>query len=86
MFYPTIKTVYDLQMYGPSMRCIKNPAENIKIWGNYNTGAAGAIMVVFEKCNNKRNDGEVECASEEDIAEWIEGRYLITNENEKRFI
>ena len=51
MFYETKSSWYDLNMYGTSMRCLKDPEDN-DIWGNYNTGNAGAIMIVFEKCRS----------------------------------
>ena len=35
-------------------------------------------MITFEKCNPKER---ATCKSEEEIAEWIKGKYLITIEN-----
>ena len=83
LFYRTENTVKDLDMYGLSMSCPKNPAD-ISVWGNYNTGAAAAFMVIFEKCDAEK-DGIV-CSSDHDINEWMEGRYLITLENQRKFI
>lgn len=65
-------------MYGTSMQCIKNE-EDLKIWGNYDAGAASNLMIVFEKCDSSEAAKEkIECASEPDIDAWIEGRYIIT--------
>ena len=77
-------------MYGKSMRCIKN-LEDQDIWGNYNTGNAGNIGVVFEKCDSEKNAKNIEtagivCASEDAIADWARGRYIIMLENENEFI
>ena len=48
-------------------------------------------MVAFEKCDSEKNaknseTADIVCASEEDIAEWAKGRYIITIENENKFI
>ena len=51
-FYQTIETAGDLVNYGNIMKCVKNP-EDMYIYGNYNTGNAAAIMVVFELCDSK---------------------------------
>ena len=65
-------------MYGTSMQCIKNE-EDLKIWGNYDAGAASNLMIVFEKCDSSEAAKEkFECESESDINAWIEGRYIIT--------
>ena len=86
IFYPTVNTEYDLDMYSPSMRCIKDPNENLNLWGNYNTGEAAAVQVVFELCDNNQLPESLKkenktCASDEEIAAWAEGRYIIVNEN-----
>ena len=91
IFFPTVSSTYDLQMYGSSMRCIENPEEDLKIWGNYDTGEAGALQVVFETCDPKKNalkpeTADIVCESDENIAAWAAGRYIITIENQKQFI
>ena len=93
-FFKTINSAYDLDTYVPSMRCLKNTQENLNIWGNYNSGEAGAIMIVFEKCDSEKIASNLvakaknitACESEENIEKWAKGRYLIVNENQKRFI
>ena len=49
-FFETKQTIGDLKTYGSSMRCVTNP-EDMYIFGNYNTGNAANLMVVFELCN-----------------------------------
>ena len=60
------------------------------VWGNYNTGAAGSLMIVFEKCNATRlaldeETADVKCAEDKDIDKWLVGRYIITLENQRMF-
>ena len=44
-------------------------------------------MVVFEFCDDKNlPEGVDKCASKEDRDEWVTLRYIVTIENEKRFI
>ena len=62
-FFETVNTASDLAIYGLSMRCAKN-SEDLQIWGNYASGNAGSLVIVFEKCNRGTETG---CASEDDI-------------------
>ena len=82
-FYRTSNTAFDLRLYGLSMKCVKNP-DDMVIWGNYNTGNAAAFQVVFEMCDVTKGEGP--CAPDEDILEWMSGRYFITLENQRKFI
>ena len=67
------------------MRCIKN-LDELKIWGDYDTNKASNLMVVFEKCDiTKRPPGQ-KCKSETEIEEWMAFKYIVTLENEKKFI
>ena len=46
------------------MKCIDD--ESMGIFGNYDTGVAYNLMIVFEKCDPQKNDF---CKSEEEIHE-----------------
>ena len=55
------------------MRCIANPEDSLEIWGNYNTGEAGALQVVFETCDSAKNalnpaTADIVCKSDAEIA------------------
>ena len=55
--------------------------------GNYDTTTGQTLMIVFETCDEKKLPQGIEkCASKEEINEWMNTRYLVTLENEKRFI
>ena len=55
--------------------------------GNFNTYKADNLMVVFEKCNPDDHLEDPEfCKSDEEIIEWFDGKYILSLENEKRFI
>ena len=63
------------------MKCLHNE-EKTEITGSYNADIASNLMIVFEKCNSTVST----CKSDEEINEWLEFKYIITLENEKRFI
>ena len=52
------------------------------MFGSYNTDKASNLMIVFEKCNKKKNK---KCKSDKAIKNWLEFKYLVVLENEKRF-
>ena len=69
-------------MYGSSMRCLSD-VNDVDLWGNYNSGNAGNLVITFEKCDARKNAQSAEtagivCQSEEEIAEWMVGRYIIS--------
>ena len=82
-FYETFSTIQDMEMYSTSLRCIKNLDKDSVIWGNFNTGNATAVLVMFEKCDSEKN--QIVCKSEEEINQWLKGRYIIVLENQKKF-
>lgn len=43
-------------------------------------------MIVFEKCDREKVLPPIQCASQEEITQWMEFRYILTVENQKRFI
>ena len=61
------------------MKCIDQ--SSTEIFGSYNTDRASNLMVVFEKCNSEFET----CKSEAEIDKWLEFKYIVTVENEKRF-
>ena len=67
------------------MRCIKNLDELI-MWGDYDTNKASNLMVVFEKCDIKKRGPGQKCKTEAEIEEWMAFKYIVTLENESKFI
>jgi hypothetical protein len=63
------------------MRCLEDPKE-FGIHGNYLTASASNLLVAFEKCDRLKR----KCKSEKEIAEWMEFKYIITLENDSKFI
>ena len=86
-FYPVKElSESDLKSYGPrKMRCIKN-LDELKIWGDYDTNKASNLMVVFEKCDILKRPPGQKCKSETEIEEWMAFKYIVTLENERKFI
>ena len=79
-----MKTYKDIDMYKQSFICVKD-LNDFKIWGNYNSGASRAFMVVFEKCNSENVETaqttKIICKNDTEINKWLEGRYFLTLEN-----
>ena len=68
----------DIRKYGHKLKCVKEPYE---LFGNFNSDAASTLMVVFERC-----DPAVQtCKPEAEIDKWMQFKYIITLENEKKF-
>ena len=63
------------------MRCLDQ--ESIQLFGNYDTGIANNLMIVFEKCDPASKDY---CKSEQEIYNWLSFKYFLLIENQKRFI
>ena len=81
IFFPTEKSVHDLKKYWRSLRCAKN-SDDLYTAGNYDTATLDSLMVVFEKCTYDFGL----CATDDEIATWLGNKYIITLENQKRFI
>ena len=75
-----------LSSYGAGkMQCLAE-AEQLNMWGNYDSDKASNLMVVFEKCDvTKRAPGQ-KCKSEPEIEAWMEGKYMIILENQAKFV
>ena len=86
-FYPLKpQSKTDLGTYGVGkMRCLAD-SDQLKMWGDYDTENASNLMIVFEKCDiGKRASGQ-KCKSEQEIASWMEYKYIVMLENEKKFV
>ena len=62
---------------------MKCPISKYDIYGNYNTGIASSLMIVFEKCAPSKMQ---RCKSEQEITKWLEFKYIYTLVNDKKFI
>ena len=57
------------------MRCLTSKEEDrLNIYGNYDTGKAANLMVVFEKCDP--HAGNHVCKDEEEIKNWSTHKYF----------
>ena len=81
-----LNSVSYVKQYGPGkMRCIKN-LDDLQIWGNYDTDTTSNLMVVFEKCDITKRPPGAKCKDEGQIEEWMQFKYILTLENEVKFI
>lgn len=84
-----------LKTYKKAMKCIEKPYE---LWGDYNSDVTQNLMVVFEKCDDRPksefaesesasegNETKVKCKSEAEIDEWMKQKYLLVQQNEKKY-
>lgn len=69
----------DVGTYGPKMKCVK---EDFSLVGNFNTGKASNLMIIFEKCDPTKRI----CKSEAEIEQWMSFKYIFLLKNEKKFI
>ena len=85
-FYQLLSTVAnDLRIYGHKMRCLTPEAEKrLNLHGDYDTGKAANLMVVFEKCNPE--NGKYECQGEEAIKKWSTFKFFGVLMNQSRFV
>ena len=67
------------------MRCIKN-LDELKIWGEFDTNKGSNLMITFEKCDISKRPPGAKCKSEAEIEAWMTFKYIVTLENEKKFI
>ena len=69
------------------MRCL-DKSQDLEVWGNYNTGQAQNLRLVFERCDNatKQAGGAAQCKTEAEITAWVEDKYIALIFNEARFI
>ena len=60
----------EVQRYKKKFKCA--PAEDLEIWGDFNSVRSQVIEVNFVKC-----DGHVECKSESEIRDWMREKYIL---------
>ena len=72
-----------METYGPKLKCV-NLEASYNLLGNFNTELASNLMIVFERCDMKVSGNN--CASDAEFKDWVTSKYLITLENEKRFV
>ena len=65
------------------MQCVKN-LDDVFSSGNYNTPGLDNLVIVFEKCDPKKASSK--CADETIINNFLKSKYILTVENQKRFI
>ena len=61
------------------MLCLSD-SDKLEMWGNYNTAHAKNLMVVFDKCVTRTDEGAL-CKSEAEINKWMARRYIMTYVN-----
>lgn len=72
-----------MKTYSPKFRCAVDPSD-LELWGNYDTDTTKNLLIVFDKCDNKT--AAIPCKSEEEIAEWMNDKFILVAKNEKKFI
>lgn len=73
----------DLHIYSKKLKCLD--ITEIALQGSYNTDRGNNLMIVFERCRSDNKLG-VKCKREADIDDWLQNKYIVTLENEQRFI
>lgn len=63
------------------MKCIDEKAATAELFGSYNSESASNFMVVFERCDRTKRV----CKSDGEIKQWLQSKYLVIAQNEKRF-
>lgn len=66
--------------YSKKLKCIDET--NTPIFGSYDRDQGSNLMVVFERCINSLL---VKCKTDAEIDEWMQDKYLVTLENQKKF-
>jgi len=82
-FFKINKNAYDLFHYTNKLKCIDE--DIFAIQGSYNSYKASNLMVVFERCD-KQTQHTHQCHDSQEIDDWLEFKFLVTLENEQRFI
>ena len=71
----------DLIFYHKKLKCLD--IESLTIQGDYNSQRARSFVLIFEKCDPEKFDGE--CKSDEYIRKWLARKFIIVNMNNNRF-
>ena len=70
-----------MDIHWKKLKCV-NRDQELLMYGRYESQAASNLMIVFEKCDeNKRT-----CKTPTQQAEFLEGKYILTLDNIRRFI
>ena len=66
------------------LKCLERP-EEISIWGDSDSlGLQQNLQLFFKRCSNETNT--VVCKSEQEIDEWLYGKYIIWIINDIKFL
>ena len=90
IFYPTIRTLADLEWFAEGAICVKN-LDDIFGYGNFQTVTASVIMIVWERCDPEKNalsdaTKDIKCANDTAYRNFTEGLYICSIDNQKRFV
>ena len=72
-----------LDFYQKKLLCTDQ--SDMMIRGDYNSQTAQILVIEFNRCHNKTSADSVVCKSEQEINEFIKGKYLTILSNEIRF-
>lgn len=76
--FPIVQSAkLELLTYRKKFKCIDK--EDLQIWGDYNSAKAQQLVVRFKMCLGEG------CESEENIREWLKGKYIVIIYNQIRF-
>ena len=86
VFYPTVRTLAELAWFQKAAICIKNLDDDAYGFGNFQTVTASVIMIVWERCDPKKNalsdvTKDIKCANDTDYREFTKGHYIISMDN-----
>ena len=92
-FFPTHDgSIKDLNTYKARMKCFdydnfdtvepKIP-DVLQVQADYNSQKGRQLKLMFEKCD--RNEENADCATDEELQEWLRRKFLIVLENQTRF-
>ena len=66
--------------YKNKFKCINN--DDLVIWGDYNSAKTQQLAIQFKMC---RSTEPGVCESEEDIKEWLKGKFIVLLYNQIGF-
>lgn len=79
-FPPNEFQVNFVKQYGKKMKCLDN--EKIKLQGDYDSTKARQFCIAFEACDpDERAKTGKTCKSEDEIKNWMKGKFVVNIEN-----
>ena len=69
-----------LDYYHKKLKCLDT--SSVQLYGDYWSSKAQALTIKFEKCDPSRNS---RCRSEEEINQYLLGKYIMINMNQVKF-